>query len=76
MALILKFRTDVDRDQFMEKLQRNRPDLLPASRLSKTTPVVVFTGLSGEQQDWLKQHDGRTTTVFEDIDFGPTPPIG
>jgi hypothetical protein len=69
--MLLKFDDDSLRDQFMRKVERERPDISQALRAARRLPHVIATGLSGEQQDWISHNLQGTGETFADVQFEP-----
>ena len=66
MSLILKFETEEGREEFLDLVQRDNPDLL-----SKLTPNPILPYLyahtDSEQDAWLCDHVAPFGTAFDNL---------
>ena len=75
MSMILKFKTDQDRERFLDLVQRDRSDLL---RQLAPNPLLphLYARTDLESDEWLRERIARFGQAFEDVKFKPFAPEG
>lgn len=72
--MLLAFDDESSREQFIRKAAAERPDIRHCLKPARTLPHVVASGLSGEQEEWVKRNLSGSGRAFADVQFEPFQP--
>jgi hypothetical protein len=68
MGVIIKFRTEQERIEFLSKLELMKPDVAKRARLSKTqSNVLTISGNTREEDRSIREMVEPQTQVFDDV---------
>lgn len=70
-SLILRFRDEGSREEFLQKARSERGDITALLTISRVMPHVIAESPSVEQRDWIERNVGPWGRVFFDVEFEP-----
>ena len=70
MSMILKFKTDQDRQKFLELVRQSKPDLVHQLAPNPLLPHL-YARTDPESDKWLRERIKRFGQAFEDVKFKP-----
>ncbi len=68
MSLMLKFKTDKDRERFLDVVRREKPDLLEQFTPNPLLPLI-YARTDVKSEEWLRQRIRKFGEAFENLKF-------
>lgn len=68
MSLMLKFKTDKDRERFLDVVRREKPDLLEQFTPNPLLPLI-YARTDVKSEEWLRQQIRQFGETFDDLKF-------
>ena len=69
--MLLKFEDTDTRQQFVERVAAERPDIHAHVQVARRLPHLILSDLTDEQAAWVSRNLTASARAFDDVQFEP-----